>query len=236
MSLQEIKILNLNIHNYHGFTKRKEKIISLIEKYDPDIVTLQEVRDNREKNKEGEDQAKQLNEKLNFKHYKFLVTDDVNRAKGLKDKPLCYEGLAVFSKFPFSSEEIKLKKEDNDKYYRKILIANIKIEDQTVPIWVVHFSNSDFFANLHAKETLAYAKSKNPIILGDFNIKYPKEIKRLAEINDYFSSSDFAYISYPKDNCSYDYIFIPKKFKFTKFKCLEEDVSDHKALFAIIKL
>ncbi len=234
--MSKIKIITLNIHNYHDFTQRKPQIIALLQKYNPDIVALQEIRDDRAKNKAGINQAKQLNEKLNFKYFKFLRVNDRNKIKKLINVPACYEGLAILSKFPFSSNKIILKKHKDDTYYRKILVANVQVENKIIPIWVVHFSNNDLFASLHAEETLTRAKSIQPIILGDFNIKYPLEIKKLAEKNNYVSSSNYNYISFPEDNCSYDYIFIPQKYAFLSFECISEEVSDHKALFAEIKL
>jgi len=228
----KIKIMTLNIHNYHDFEERKTRIIKLIKRYNPDIVALQEIRKNKKFHQE--DQAKQLNQELKFKYHKFLQVNNINKAKGLINVPPCYEGLAILSKFPFSNEEILLKKHKEDKFVRKILVANIQIENQIIPIWVVHFSNNDLFASLHAKEALNHIKKPQPIILGDFNIKYPSEIKKLAEENNY--STNLNYVSFPEDNCNYDYIFIPKKFTFLTFECLPEIVSDHKALFAEIKL
>ncbi len=228
--------MTLNIHNYHNFTQRKPRIIAIIKKYNPDVVALQEIRDDRAKNKVGMDQAKQLNSKLHFKYSKFLRVNNRNKVKNLIDLPPCYEGLAILSKFPFSSDKILLKKHEGDQYYRKILVANVRVGSQIIPLWVVHFSNNDLFARLHAEETLNKAKSIQPIILGDFNIKYPLEIKKLAPKNDYISSSDYNYISFPEDNCSYDYIFIPKKYSFLSFECISEEVSDHKALYAEINL
>ncbi len=232
----KIKILTLNIHNYHHFAERKPKIVALIKKYDPEVVALQEIRDDRAQNKVGLDQAKQLNSELNFKYFKFLRVNNRNKVKKLVNVPLCYEGLAIMSKFPFSSDKITLKKHPEDKYFRKILTVNIQVGSRIIPLWVVHFSNNDLFARLHAEEALTHAKTIQPIILGDFNIKYPLEIKKLAEENNYISSSNYDYISFPEDNCSYDYIFIPKNYSFLIFKCISDEVSDHKALFAEINL
>jgi endonuclease/exonuclease/phosphatase family metal-dependent hydrolase len=237
MDACQIKLMSLNIHNYHDFKRRKPRIVALIKKYAPDVVALQEVRDDRRKNKVGENQAKQLNKELKFKHFKFLRVNNINKVKGIAKAPSCYEGLAILSKFHFSSGNILLKKRNGDKYYRKVLTADIKIGDKMILIWVVHFSNNDLFARLHSEETLAYAKSTKPIILGDFNIKNLSELKKLAAKNDYTSSSDYKhYISFPDDKGSYDYIFLPKRFSFSSFRCIPDKVSDHKALFAKINL
>lgn len=236
MRSNKIKIMTLNIQNYYNFKDRKPKIILLIKKYDPDIVALQEVRDDRLKNQKGMDQAKQLNGDLKFEHFKFLPTMDMNKIKGITDAPPCYEGIAILSKFSFSSEEILLKKHKEDKYTRKVLIANVQVHNKKIVFFVVHFSPNDLFAKLHTEEILSYTKNLQPIILGDFNIKYAQKIKELAEKYDYISSAEYEYISYPADNCSYDYILIPKTFSFLKFECVAGEVSDHKALFAEIML
>jgi endonuclease/exonuclease/phosphatase family metal-dependent hydrolase len=234
MRLNKIKVMTLNIQNYHNFIKRKPLIVSLIKQYAPDIVALQEVRDDESKNKSGMNQAQQLNLDLGFKHLKFLPTMEMNKIKGVSGKPKCYEGLAILSRFPFSSDKLSLKKHKEDRYTRKILVAKIKIRNKEVVFFVVHFSPNDFFARLHAEETLSYAKKA--IVLGDFNIKYPEEIKKLAKLHHYASSAEYEYISYPIDNCSYDYILTPKTFPFLSFECIAEEVSDHKALFAEINL
>ena len=236
MDSNQIKIMTLNIHNYHDFEQRKPRIIALIRRYDPDVVALQEVRDDRRKNKESAGQAEQLNGELNFEYFNFLRVNDINEANGLVGAPPCYEGLAILSRFPFSSDEVSLKKHKDDKYYRKVLVANVQIENRTIPVWVVHFSNNDLFAGLHAKETLIRAKLVHPIIIGDFNIRSFQEMKKLAGRNNYVSSSNYDYISFPEDNCSYDYILIPKTFSFLSFECISEEVSDHRALFAKINL
>lgn len=236
MNKKTLKILNLNIHNYHDFEERKIKIVNLIKRYDPEIITFQEVRDDWSKNKPEFDQAKQLNEFLNYKYSCFIHIMDVNKVKKLENKLPSFEGSAILSKYPFDYEGIKLKKAEGDKHDRKILKAKFNIENEEIEMFVVHFSCSDFFATLHSKETMEFAKEKKPIIIGDFNIKYPEEIRELAKLNNYKSSLIYDYISFPNDNCSYDYVFIPPKYNFLEFVCDLEKVSDHRALFVKIKL
>ena len=57
-----VKVLNLNLWNYNNFEERKPKIIAFIKKHNPDIIVFQEVRDDLQFNKKGNNQAKQLNE------------------------------------------------------------------------------------------------------------------------------------------------------------------------------
>lgn len=236
MGENTLKVMTLNINNYNDFSRRKQKIIALIKRYAPDIVALQEIRDNRSKNQAGMNQAKQLNDGLGFPHMVFLPTMDVNEANRITGMPDCYEGIALLSKFPFSHMAIPLVRQEQDKYTRKILVATIEVCGQRLAIFVVHFSTNDLFARLHAEETLVHAKNSRPIILGDFNIKYPGEIKKLAEQHGYISSGEYEYASYPADRCSYDYMLIPKMLSFARFECIDEEVSDHRALFAEIRL
>jgi len=44
-----VKVLNLNLWNYNNFDQRKPKIVKLIKKYNPDIVTFEEVREDSKK-------------------------------------------------------------------------------------------------------------------------------------------------------------------------------------------
>jgi len=236
MSLKKIKIMTLNIQNYHNFEERKPKIISMIKKYGPDIVAFQEIRDDRSKNEPEMNQAKQLNSDLGFKHISFLPTMDMNKVKGITGRPACNEGIAILSRYPFTSEEIALKKNENDQYIRKILVADVDVSGRHAIIFVVHFSPNDIFAKLHAEETLSHAMNLRPIILGDFNIKSSHEIEELAKKYNYTPSTEYDYISYPADGCSYDYVLVPVELSFLRFECVDEEVSDHKALFAEIRL
>ena len=224
--------MTLNIQEYYHFDARRSAIVSLIKKYDPDIVALQEIRDDHSKNKLGFDQAKQLNLDLNFTYLTFLPTMDLNKIKKRGGEP-CYEGVALLSKFPFSSRGIPLRKHKDDIYKRKILSAKVKLKNKNLDLFVVHFSPNDLFARLHAEEALS--RAHKTIILGDFNLRH-SDIKKLARDHGYVSSTEYEYISYPADKCSYDHIFIPKPYSFLHFECIPDQVSDHRALFAEIKL
>jgi len=233
MEPRKIKVMTLNIRNYHNFEARKPKIIALIRKHNPDIVALQEARDDRSKNQEGMDQATQLNQELQYPHFTFLPATDMNKAKGLTDRPLCYEGIALLSKFPFSSEEFSLQKHKDDIYERKVLIGYVKLDNKQIPFFIVHFSPNDLFARLHAEQTLEYAEKIQPIIIGDLNIR-SSEVEKLSKKHNFTSSTTYKYISFPEDKCSYDYILLPKYASFLSFTCLSDEVSDHRAIIAEI--
>ncbi len=233
-----MKILNLNLWNYNNFESRKPQIIKFIKKHDPDIIVFQEVRDDIRFNKKGNNQAKQLKKELKYPHYAFYQIADKQKGWPKKYKKYCVEGTAILSKYPFLKvERRKLKQQKEDKYPRGNLYVRIKAE-KIIDVVVVHFSNTDLFSLLHLLETLKWINSKKitPIIVGDFNIRYPDWLHDLTE-EGYLSSAKYKkYISYPLANYTLDYILIPKKFKFKSFSCLGKNLSDHRALVADIKI
>lgn len=229
----KLKILNLNIWNYNDWDKRKPKIISFIKKHNPDIVALQETRDDVRFNKKGDNQAKQLNRKLKYSYLAFYPVSDKRKERPEKYQQYCIEGTAVLSRYPIIKvEKEKLKKHPDDRYTCGNLYVRIKAE-KIIDFLVVHFSNSDLFSRLHLTETLKQIRKKKikPIIAGDFNIWKSKSLNKLTS-KDYISSLSYKkYISYPPRKWTLDYILIPKEYKFKSLKC-EGNVSDHKALIA----
>lgn len=241
-----LKILNLNIWGYNKFDKRKKLIVDLIKKENPDVVAFQEIRDDSRFNKKGNNQLLQLNELLKYPYSCFAEAMDVNQVnKNLNDplydasNPRVREGVALLSKFPLiSHKRKKLKQHPNDKYTRAILCAKLKYKNKKIDVFVVHFSADDLFSKLHLEETLKYAKNKkiNPIIIGDFNIRYPEILNKVIG-KDYTSSRQIKnYISYPPAKYTLDYILIPKMYKFRKFYLINNKVSDHKAIVGEIEV
>ena len=233
-----IKIFNLNLWNYTNWKEREPRILETIKKQNPDIITLQEVRDDIQFNKKKDNQAKQLNRELNYPYYAFYPVTDKQRERPEKYKNYCIEGTAILSKFPIIKvERKKLQKHKQDRYTCGNLYVKIKAE-KIIDLIVVHFSNSNYFSLLHILETLKDVKKRGikPIIIGDFNIIDSYVLHDLTE-DEFHSSLKFKkYVSYPAKNETLDYVLIPKKFKFSSFECLTEDISDHRALVARIKI
>lgn len=234
-----IKIFDLNLWNYNKFDERKPRIIEAVKKYDPDIIALQEVRDDARFNIKGNNQAHQLNNELKYKYSSFMKTMDVNLVNERVGVPDCIEGLAILSKYPITKViKKKLKQHTIDKFTRGILYANIQKDDISIEVCVVHFSPGGFFGKLQLDETLHYFKKRNmfPVIMGDFNIDDQDYISRLAS-KDYKVSNDFnSCVTLPDDDRTIDDILIPKKFMFNKFFCAGKDLSDHRALIAELLL
>jgi len=234
-----VKVLDLNLWNYNKFEKRKPKIIAFIKKHNPDIIVLQEVRDDLQFNKKGNNQAKQLNEELGYPHLVFYAVTDKRKERPEKYKLLCTEGTAILSKFPILKTEKKmLKKHKDDRYYCGNLFFQIQANKKKIDFIAVHFSPNELFSLLHLIETLKFAKERKikPIIIGDFNIINFNVLHDVI-FDEYKSSlQKKKYISYPKGKFTLDYILIPKEYKFKTFKCEGTNLSDHKALIAEISV
>jgi len=222
----------LNLWNYNNFKERKPKIIKFIQKINPDVITLQEVRDDLRFNSQENNQVEQLNEELKYEFLSYIKTMDVNKVNNRTENPACFEGLAVLSKFPIiKSEKIKLKQHKDDKFTRAILHTKIKV-DKIIDLFVVHFSPDDLFSKLHLEETLEFAKKIKPIIIGDFNVRKEGVVSELAS-KDYLVSSDIKdYISYLSENYILDYILVPKEYKFKSFNCIDSKIFDHNVLIS----
>jgi endonuclease/exonuclease/phosphatase family metal-dependent hydrolase len=233
-----IKIFDLNLWNYNNFTERKPRIIEAIKKYDPDIITFQEVRDDLRYNSRGYNQARQLNTKLGYKNFAFMKTMDVNIVNNRSENPDCIEGLAILSKYPIVKViRKKLAQHEYDKYTRGILCASIKAQSN-VDVCVVHFSPDKLFSKLHLEETIKFFRNKEtkPIILGDFNID-DHDIVTMVASDDYKISTDSnPCITLPETKRTIDGILIPREYEFKSFYCAGTNLSDHKALIAEIEL
>jgi len=232
-----LKIISLNIWNYALYQERKPKIIKFIKKQNPDVLVLQEIRDDTDFNVKGNDQAKQLNLELKYPYYEFYAVTDKQKERPEKYRRYCIEGTAIFSKFPIENvRKIELTKQPDDRYTCGNLHVTINA-NKKIHIIGVHFSNSNLFSLLHLIETLKYALDNKikPIIVGDFNILHPNWLADVVS-SEYLDSYNFKkYISYPSKNETLDYIVIPKEFSFVSLDCSTEELSDHRALIAEIK-
>lgn len=234
--MMNMKIFHLNIWNYNNFDERKPKIIQLIKKQKPDIVTLNEVCDDIKLNNKGDNQLKQLNRELNYPYYALYDVDITHKYNYKKYRHYRVYSNAILSKYPILEViKKKLKKHKNDKHQRGILYVKVKAR-RIFHIFIVHFSNQDAFSVLHLNETLNYAERKgiDPIIIGDFNMRNTESLLKLTG-REYRNSFAYKkYFSYPSKKETLDYIVIPKKLRFKTFECLTDKVSDHRALVAEI--
>lgn len=233
---RQLRLMTLNIGNYHHFNTRKNKIIKFIKKQEPDIVAFQEIRDDYGRNKPGYHQLRQLNKGLNYPFQYFLPTMDINRIKRKDDYHPCLEGIGILSRKQLRRVvEKKLQQHPDDKHSRSILWVKMQVK-KNLDFFIVHFSPHDLFSALHLKETLRYAKSQRikPIIIGDFNIKYPRQLLRRLRRGYQVSTQIVPYLSFPSENMTLDYIAIPSNISFDEVLCSGDNLSDHRALLATI--
>jgi endonuclease/exonuclease/phosphatase family metal-dependent hydrolase len=235
----KIKILNLNLWNYTKWENRKSKIVKFIQKNDPDVVVLQEVRDDVKFNKKGDHQGKQLKKDLGYPHMAFYSITDKRKERPGKYKRFCREGTAVLSKFRIiKTEKEKLRKHKDDRYTCGNLYVKLNVKGKKVDLVNVPLSNSNYFSLLHLLETLRQIEGKEitPIIVGDFNMYESDTLYELTK-DDYISSMKYRkYMSYPIRKWTLDYVLIPKKYKFKSFECMGKGLSDHKALVTEVEI
>ncbi len=231
-----ITIASLNLWCFYDWEKRLPAIISLLKGIKPDILLTQETQHNLSLDKRN--QLEIINAELGYPFVVFAPAYSRDKQKDHVFKHPVPHGLGVLSRFPLSTEIIPLTQAGDGKEPRIILKCNVDIEGKTHTITNLHFSNSIKGSEEHFKETLAILKKKQvtSILAGDFNIFTITDYKELYG-DEYVSSSEkYKYISYPKDNVSFDYVLLPRQYEFEEFVCREEYVSDHRMIVAKIKL
>jgi len=140
----------------------------------------------------------------------------------------------VISRFPLENiENLFLKKDETDKEFRLLQNFSISLEGKHISFSNIHFSNSDAWAEKHLQQTLNLFSTRNEqrIIIGDFNIKDLGSYRNLYSEQYQCSNDNFIYYSYPQKEETLDYVLLPKEFQFSKFECLDRNISDHSPLY-----
>ena len=223
----KLRIMTFNIRgckNYITNKKDYDSIIEIINKYNPDIIGLNEVFGGI---LTSNNQAKKISKKINYYSYFGKSTRILFKKYGN----------AIISKYPIINSNIiniptpKNKIGNNLYEDRTILSTNINIEDKNINILVTHLGlNIDEQEN-GIKEISKYLSNNKTIIMGDFNMEPSNEL--LSELKDKFNSSDNCL----KDNrCSFpstnptnklDYIFVSKDIKIIDSDIKLDIASDH---------
>ncbi|MBT5739799.1 hypothetical protein HOI26_01745 [Candidatus Woesearchaeota archaeon] len=236
----EITIFSLNLWRYYGeWQKRLPKIVNHIKEKNPDIILLQECFDDSRFNKPGNNQAKQLNKQLSFKHCFYSIAEKLETERGKSITDPVFDGLGLLSNINVVAvEDFKLKKQAEDKHSR--IIQNILFEKdgKKFRLYHTHFSNRDDWAKMHLQETYKLAKKERtkPIIAGDLNIIITNDLKEVT--GDEYQISWFVkkYVSYPSKKEVLDYVLLPKNnFQFESIECNLNQLSDHCPLIVKLK-
>lgn len=233
-----IKIFDLNLWRYNDFENRISSIVKNIENLQPDIIFLQETQldlrystitqEEIIKNKLSADYRYSLHSTIYKKEYQ----------RGQKLEKSIDHGMGIISKHPIlNSFEYYLKQDDKNTEPRSILFFDLEINNIIHKFINIHFTNSEELAKkeLHEVFNLLKYRAETRIMVGDFNLFNMSDY--LKENNDYLLSHDFKkYVSFPKDSGTLDYILIPKNYYFNRLECLEDYMSDHRALFASVNI
>jgi endonuclease/exonuclease/phosphatase family metal-dependent hydrolase len=227
-----MKVTTLNLQGFDDWEDRKDIISAYLREVDPDIIFFQEVVFLPEISPYT--QVEQLDTTL---HYTFSHSS-ISRLQVGTIYPDFREGLALLSRQPVTKTEvIILKKDPRDALNRIIQLVDVVINHKIVKFVNVHFSITDTydFASPQLEETLAIleARGEERIIIGDFNIDDLDKNKDLWQ-EKYTSSTSFNYTSYPSMNKRNDYILIPKSLKIESVNLSGDELSDHRALTAVI--
>lgn len=167
----ELKIMSYNIWNYNDpWPERRKMIVENILEVDPDIIGLQEIRDDRKYNSLGHHQAKQIAERTGLE-YQFQP------AMVYSKSPKSVEGVCIMSRHPINSTAyVKLtrKAEDEKDFHQRIVLnGTIDLPIGNIDFFVTHFSLSSEMRVKNALELLQFVNSFNSslpkFVVGDFN-------------------------------------------------------------------
>lgn len=218
----KLRVMTFNIQHCKNYISKKidyKSIIDLINKYNPDIIGLNEVYN-------IPNQTKIIS---NGKYYHFGKSSNI----------IIPYGNSIISKYNIVNNEIiKIKYSKSFKYIenRSILKSIININNKLLNIYVVHLGLNDIEKEIGIN-TLINNLDDNSIVLGDFNMTPDnKLIKRLSnKLIDCTNIKDYTYPSdNPKDKL--DYIYVSKNIKVINSFVLNEIISDHKAIISDIEI
>jgi endonuclease/exonuclease/phosphatase family metal-dependent hydrolase len=167
----DLRIMTYNIWNYNDpWPDRRRLIVETIMEADPDIVGLQEIRDDRRYNSLGHHQARQIAERTGLE-YQFQP------AMIYSKEPRSAEGVCIMSRHQILSTaylELTKNPEDETDFHQRIVFnGTIDMPPSRMEFFVTHFSLSEEMRVNNALELLYFVNSFNShmpkFIVGDFN-------------------------------------------------------------------
>lgn len=235
-----MKIMTLNLWCYFDWDNRKDTIDALVKKEAPDFVAFQEAQTNP-----AFSDFPQSDAIADAGGYRYRAFAPTYKRDGQIDKngDMTQEtsfGLALISKYPIiSSETYFLRQHPDHDEACSVLFCKIDVNGTILDVCNVHFGNSDLFSDLHLNELMDLCEKRGtrPIILGDFN-HFDLGVYKQSRLREYTLTTDVAvYESMPKNSGTLDYIVVPSdRCVISSVVCLDEYVSDHRALLATVEL
>lgn len=231
--MTQITLLTLNLAGYKDWSKRQAAIVAALSQANADIVLLQEVR--YDPSISPLNQAEFINSLL-AAPYEYSVSD-ISRFYAPSVGEPYREGLAILSRVPLNNPEtLALAKAPDDKHTRIIQSADVAIDGVSFGLTNVHFSNNQYSAS-QLKEVIDILGNRNKpnLIAGDFNIFDINTQRSLFEDNYTVSTDITAYVSFPSENATLDYILLPNTLRYISVKTVE-GVSDHNGILTVVEL
>ncbi len=167
----KLKVMTYNIWNYNEpWPQRRRMIVENILETDPDIVGLQELRDDRNFNSLGHHQAKQIADRTGL-DYQFQPAMVYSRT------PRKVEGVGILSRYPIEStaylELTRDPQDEKDVHQRIVFNGTLNLPAGDLHFFVTHFSLSPKMRPRNAVELLRFLSSFNShlpkLVVGDFN-------------------------------------------------------------------
>ena len=224
-----MKIISLNLAGRKAdIDARIDKIADFLSEEKADIVCLQEVTFDHAS------LAKRINDLIPNK-YNHVIADLAERFTDKHNKSQS-DGLAILTSIQITEHRcLTLQKVPADERgrpdFHKRIVQVLELSDGSKIANLHLASNQNSFLQL--RELLAKL-SKDFIIAGDFNMH---KSKILAEKpyweGAYNCSIEFKdYISFPRENCTFDYILLPHQKQFSKVETVK-NLSDHSTVVCI---
>lgn len=230
-----LTITSLNLQGVDYWESRSPHILSYMQTTKPDLICFQEVVYLPSVSTYNPVQL--LNEKLG---YPYEFSEVTRLQKGLV-YPVYREGLATLSRHQVvKSETLILKQAEGDLHNRIVQLLDVQIDTgPIIKIANIHLSvtNTVDYATAQLEEILDLLKSRNEkrILIGDFNLPFLEESSELWK-NDYESTCDTPYVSFPNENKRIDYALVPNEFSIDSVRVSGADLSDHQALTVTIRI
>ena len=228
----KVKVLSWNIWIHGHFNEMQ----ALIEKTDPDIIGLQEVKDT--------DAERDIIGYLTERgyHHVFLPVRKTWGDNAYNDGP------AVFSKLPILSSKTHLLSKENA---RGAVEVEIQVGDSVLHVFSVHTLHAhQEFSEVQMEQVstlLQILPEENVILMGDFNAtpdsRVMQEVKKQLVDTDVASQPTWSVYPEGCSTCNpqvvdtrLDYIFISKNLTSTSFQVEESKASDHLPISVIVEV
>lgn len=252
--MPERKLITLNIahgrglsfyqgfHSSAGIRKQLERIHRLLERYQPDVVCLQEVDESSHWN----GHINLLDEIQNKESLPYSYLGVHNRRDGAKK--LAY-GNAILSRYPIR-EAVTVPFGKNQLGEKGFLFARIEFPEGLVSVVNLHLDFRSRIKRLaQVEQVIRFLHDElampgdpllhRPIICGDFNARATLQRDAVAQLFGYMKSHH-QYALHPQNARSFpahtplkciDFIFLPEPMKCHSCQTIRSYVSDHRPVF-----